>query len=689
MNIVMQSEAAECGLASLAMIAGHYGHHSDINQLRQQHPQSLKGLNLQQLINIAEQMKLSSRPLKLDLKHVSQLATPCILHWDMNHFVVLEKAGKHKVSVLDPALGQVTYSWADFAEHFTGIALELTPTSQFEKQAKPVSLEFKQLFSVSHGIKLALVQLLFLSLLLQICQLTMPYYMQLTIDQVLPYFDNNLLVVIAIGFTAITVFNLLLTFFRGLVIIHLANTLNRQFAFNLFSHLIRLPLDFFNKRHMGDLISRFGSVDQLKDTIAQQVVEVVIDGFLAISVLVLIFLYHPQLAAVVLISLCLYLAVRMLYFKPLKQVTEQFIVSKAKEQSSLMENIRGIQAIKLFSLESNREGIWQNLFTDNLNQSVKLEKLKLYFNLFNQFIFGIENIVVIYLGASIVINEQISSFSIGMLVAFVAYKGQLKQRFIALVERLIELRLLKLHLQRLADIVLTATEAKPELTYHQLSGELAVDKLSFRYNKQEPWLFEQLSYKFQPGKMTAITGASGIGKSTLLKLLVGLYQSEHGGIQVNNLPMKYIGMKTFRQQTAAVMQDDQLLTGSILQNVSLFSSKIDIERVIQCCKMAAIYHEIMAMPMQLNSLIGDMGTTLSGGQKQRILLARALYQQPRILFLDEATSHLDSHSELLINKALKKLEITRIIIAHRKETIASADVVLQLENGKLTELKHD
>lgn len=689
MDTILQSEAAECGLACLAMVADHHGYKTDLNQLRQKFPQSLKGLNLQQLINIADKLRLSSRALKLELSHLSKLKLPTILHWDMNHFVVLTAVHKKKIELLDPAIGNRSLSITEFSKHFTGIALELSPSTEFQQQDSRKNIGLMSFYKSIKGINKPLIQLVTLSAFLQIFAMVTPYYMQLVIDEVVISYDQNLLLVLALGFTGVAIFNSIIQVIRNFMVISLGANLNQQLAFNLFHHLIKLPLDFFNKRHIGDIISRFSSLQQLKQMVTTGMVEALIDGVMAIATLVMIFIYNSQLAMVVLASMTIYLIIRLLWYQPLRATSEEAIISTAKEQSNFMENMRGIQTIKLFNIEAKREGLWQNYYIESLNKEVKVESLKTKYQFVNSLLFGLENTLVIYLGAKLIITQQPSViFTVGMLIAFMAYKGQLTQRFSSLVEKLIEFKMLSLHLNRVSDIALSPIEQdKHHCVFQELDGTISLDNINFRYSTNEPLLLENLNASFRKGKNTAIIGASGNGKSTLIKIMLGLLKPESGQVKINDLCLNKFGITNFRQQVATVMQDDQLFPGTVAENISQFAPKIDIERVMEVAKQANIHKDIMMMPMHYNSLVGDMGSTLSGGQKQRIVLARALYANPKILFLDEATSHLDLNSEKIINKALEQLQITKITIAHREETIAMADDVYELKQGQLLHRK--
>ena len=684
MQMIYQSEAAECGLACLAMVAGAYGYKTDMASLRQRYPLSLKGATLQHLMQLADQLGLAGRALRLEPDELSQLKLPCILHWQMSHFVVLVKVKGQKVQILDPAFGRRDLGSADIDQCFTGIALELNPTSEFKKADQRQKLSLWQFWSSASGLWSALLRILLMSLVLQFFLLVAPYYMQLVVDEVLVSRDLDLLHVLAMGFGLLLLLQILTNILRSWLVLHLGSVLNLQLATNLFRHLLHLPLSFFEKRHMGDLVSRFGSLQQLRELLTNSLIEALIDGLMACTVLLLLFVYHPVLAFVVSSAVLFYALLRFLFYSPLKQCTEQSIVAQAKEQSGFMESVRAIQCLQLFSKQSQRLSLWQNQYSTAVDQHFRLGRWQLSLQAVHQLLFGIEHIVVIYLAALAVIDN---AFSVGMLFAFASYKAQFTQRAAAFIDHWVEFRMLELHLQRLADIALTETEKSGESQpYIQLQGHIELCDLNFRQAEQDPWLFHQLNFQLSPGESVAIVGPSGVGKTTLLKIILGLAKAQQGKVLVDGMELSSFGLQHYRSQIAAVMQNDQLLSGSVLDNISFFSPKPDLQHLMQCAELTAIHQDIVAMPMGYNTLIGDMGSALSGGQKQRLLIARALYHKPKVLLLDEATSHLDLMLEARVNQAIRQLKVSRIIVAHRPDTILSADRILLLQQGQLTDV---
>ena len=673
--VIVQTEVAECGLASMAMVANYHGHKVDLNALRRKFSISSKGATLQGLIKLADSLQLSSRPLRLDLVDLDKLKTPTILHWDLNHFVVLKSVKGNKVTIHDPAVGMRVYDMDEFSKHFTGVALELTPTPDFKPEKLAKKAKLSDFWNRISGVKRVLIQIFILSILMQAFALAMPFYMQLVVDDVVISQDLNLLLILALGFGLLTFINIVVTALRGTVILYMGTQLNIQIAANLFRHLLKLPMDYFEKRHIGDVISRFGSLENIKQLLTTGLIEAIVDGIMAIGLVVMIFVYSPLLALIVIVAVALYIIVRLALYRPYRLLNEEVIVTGAKQQSNFMETVRAIQSVKLFGNETQRQTVWHNYYADTRYMFI------------NTFIFGLENVIVIYLAATQVID---SLMTVGMLFAFMSYKRQFTAKASALVDKIIQFKMLSLHMERLGDIVLseqeTDIESQRQVKVEEINGKLKLENISFKYSDNEPYILNNLNLEIKQGVSVAIVGPSGCGKTTLMKIMLGLLLPEKGKVCIDDYDIRQVGLRAYRGMIATVMQDDQLLSGSINDNICFFEPNFDQERIEECAKMAAIHTDISLMPMAYHTLIGDMGSSLSGGQKQRLLLARALYKKPKILFLDEATSSLDVGLETIVNETVKKLNITRVIIAHRPETIAMADKILVLNQGQLAEM---
>lgn len=680
--LILQTEAAECGLASLAMIANYHGFRTDLASLRRRFSISLKGATLAQLMGAATALGLAGRPLRLDMEHLPELKLPCVLHWDMSHFVVLNKVSRRTIEVYDPGFGIRTLTHTEFSKHFTGIALELTSTAEFRPATEKVHVSLRGLMGRVDGLKRSLGQIFALALALEVFAIVSPFFMQWVIDGAIVSADRHLLTVLGIGFVILMLIQTAISTARSWVVLYMSTHLSMQWLANIFSHLLRLPVSYFEKRHLGDVVSRFQSANAIQRTLTTSFVEGMLDGIMSIATLTMMAVYSVKLAAITVGAVLLYGLIRILFYAPLRRATEEEIVHGAKQQSHFLETVRGVQSLKLYGKQEERKSRWLNLMLDTTNCSIRTQKLGIRFSMLNRLIFGAERVAVIWLGALLVLDNLLS---VGMLLAFVAYKDQFAQRISGLIDKAVEFKMLRLQAERLADIVLTAPEKDCDVPSDasKLDASLEVENVRFRYADTEPLVLNECSLKIHAGECVAIVGGSGCGKTTLLKIMLGLLAPLEGSVKVGGKSISKIGLAQYRSLVATVMQDDQLFAGSIAENISFFDANPDQQWMEDCAVAASILDEIAAMPMGFNTLIGDMGAAISGGQKQRILLARALYKRPKILLLDEATSHLDIHRESEVNNAIRKLNLTRIIIAHRPETIKTAERVVVLHAGRV------
>ncbi len=681
LRLVMQTEAAECALACLAMIARYHGHEVDLASLRRLFSTSLKGMNLARLIEIAHTLGFEARPLRAELDFLPQAQMPCILHWNMNHFVILRRITRKGAEIYDPARGRYRMPLAETSKHFTGVVLELAPGADFSPIVERQRVSLRALTGRITGLGRVLIQVFGLAFAIEMLALSMPFQMQWVVDQVLLSSDRNLLVVMTLGFLIVMTIQTGLTIARGWIISWLGATLNAQWTTNLFSHLLKLPLDYFEKRHMGDIVSRFSSVQAMQSTLTGSFVEAMLDGLMGSLALIVLCVYSVALTSCVLGAFTIYAALRWALYRKLWLINEEQLVYGARQQSELMESVRGVQAIKLANKQSERKARLANATLESAQRSMRAQRITLAFGAVNQGLFGIQRIVLIALGAYLAIEGK---FSAGMLIAFVAYADQFSSKMSGLVDKVVDFRMLKLHAERIADIALSKPEQHTHGVYSGSEPEASIEvkDLSFRYAEGEPWVLRHLNLTVHAGESLAIVGPSGCGKSTLVKLLVGLLEPTEGCIEIGGVNIQKYGLHNYRRIIGAVMQDDTLFAGSIADNIALFDSSADMKMIVSAAIHAEMHQEIMAMPMGYESMVGDMGSALSGGQKQRLILARAIYRKPKILVLDEATSHLDTRNETLINASIQRMDLTRVVIAHRLETIANSERKICLDERR-------
>jgi ATP-binding cassette subfamily B protein RaxB len=680
--VIQQSEVAECGLACLAMIACHHGHDVDLAALRRRFPISLQGAGLSRLIAIAGALGFDTRPLRAEIGHLRDIRSPCILHWDLNHFVVLKRIHGDRVEIHDPARGAVSMSLEEFGRHFTGVVLELAPSADFRPVRDRQRISLRGLVGHVSGLRRAAVQVLMLALALEVFTLALPLAMQWTIDHVLVSADLGLLHLIGIGFTVMVLFQAAVAVMRGWVVAGLGASLNAQWISNLFGHLLRLPLDFFEKRSVGGVLSRFLSVQSIQQTLTGSFIEGLLDGLTALFVLLLLAVYSPGLTLLVLGAFSLYALLRWISYRHLRQLKEEQLVHIGRQQSQMIESIEGIQTIKLANRQAERSARMANATVEVSNREAGINRMAATFSALARLIFGLQRIALIWICAWMTLH---GGFTAGMLVVFVAYAELFAVRGGSLIDKLVEFRLLGMHGARIADIALEPPEANVHADFSGAvpAPRIEMENVGFRYGPDEPWVLRHCSFRMEPGESVAITGPSGCGKTTLAKLLLGLLRPDEGRIRIDGIDIERYGLARYREHFGTVMQEDTLFAGSIADNISFFEAGATLEAIQRAASAAQIHDDIVGMQMGYETLVGDMGSSLSGGQKQRVLLARALYRKPDILLLDEATSHLDVAREHAINRAISTMSITRIIIAHRPDTIRSADRAIVLRDGRI------
>lgn len=675
--IILQSEAPECGIACLAMIASYHGHLTDLSAMRLRLSPSLKGVTLKHIAQIAETMGLTARGVQIPLEGLTKLQRPALLHWDMNHFVVLVAATAKHLVVHDPARGRRKLTYAEASRHFTGVAMEFTPGTGFRKTDEREKVSAWQLLGVASGLRGALLQLVVLSLALEVFAIAMPFFLQLVVDRVLVGRDREFLTVLGLGFATLVLIQVAVTAVRAWVGVYLSTQFNLRLLTALFNHLLRLPLAWFEKRHIGDIVSKFRSVDAIQKTLTTNFVETFIDGIMVLVTLAVMVFYSLKLTLVVAGAAALYAALRWVFYYPQRYATDEQLAHEAKSSTHFIETLRGMLAIKLNLREAERRSAYQNLIVDQINAGVKVQNVGIAQRAANGLIFGLESVIVIWLGALLVMDGV---FSVGMLYAFLGFKLVFLTRINNLIDKWNEFRMLDLHAERVADIAL----AEPDGTRssglpmgEQDSLEIEVRNLGFAYGP-EGLVFKGVNANIRKGETLAVVGPSGCGKTTLIKVLLGLLPPTEGQVLVNGRDLKDGDLGQYRRQVAAVMQEDQLFAGTIEDNISFFDVEHDPAWVRECARMACVDTDIQAAPMGYNTIVGSLGMTLSSGQKQRVLLARALYRRPKVLFLDEAFDQLDLDNENRVKTQLASLGIGLVIVSHRPESVANVVRIVTL-----------
>lgn len=685
--LVLQTELAECGLACLVMVAGHHGARLDLAAARAIVSVSARGSTLLDLKRAATALGLEPRAWRLEPPALAQVRLPCVLHWNFDHFVVLERLEPHGATILDPGAGVRRIDHETLSRYFTGVVLELAPTARLLEHARR-PLSFRMLGDALRRYRGGLAHLLGLTLLLQGLALLGPLQMQWLVDDLAGTSDRGWINALALGFGMIVLLQGGVTTLRGWLISTLGTSLRLRLFSDLVAHLYRLPWSWFSRRQLGDVMSRLQSVETLQRTLGTDAIEAVVDAVMLLLALIMMSRLAGWLVLLPASAAVMAAALRVATDRPLRMASEETLVRGARRATHVMETVRGMQTVKLHGQEHPRAATAAHLAAEEAEGMLRHDRLRLQAHVAQDILFGLESVATLTLAMHLLLPAAGTppALTLGSLFAFVAYKLQFLARFGVVADRLVEFRLLGVHLHRMADITQTTPEPVDVPGEHApwpSNGSLALRALRYRYGSGEPAVVDGADLDVRDGECVAIVGASGCGKSTLLKVMLGLLPAESGQVLVGDVDVATMRPAQRRSLFGTVMQDDMPFAGTIAQNIACFAPNPDPARVEECARMAHLHDDVAAMPMGYHTLVGDMGSVMSGGQRQRLLLARALYHRPRILLLDEATSHLDTLTERAVNAALRTLPITRIIVAHRPETIASADRVVALAGGRL------
>lgn len=679
----VQSEVSECGLACLSICSSILGAELEMSTLRRKYHNSQRGVDLNQLIALASALDMQCRPVRCEPEDLQHLSMPAILHWNLNHFVVLERASRNRFGIIDPAHGSMTLGKAELEKSFTGVAVEVSTAPSFRPRKQNSPLNIWSMLRFRDGIGSALFHTLVYSVLLQLFVLLTPFLMQLAVDEGVVRSDRGFLVALVLGFSAVAVFNALAEAMRGITLQRASSMMGWDMSRRLFHHLVSLPLTWFHRRRLADALSRIESIDPIRQLIANGAISAVLDSILAIGLLILMLIYSPAMTGVAIAGSALYCLIKIGSIPLSMKLGMANLQASIAERGTRIETLRAMQSVKTMGGEFSRESLWANKYADLVRASLGSSYLQIGVGASRTLIDGLGLVLIVYLGAIAVVGGELT---VGALFAFVAYRQQLSSRLATLVDQYISWRLTELHSDRVADIALHPSEdgfSNDPSRAALVRGHIQLRSVYFQYSQQEKPILKDIALEIEPGEFIAITGPSGCGKSTLVKVLAGLYPCSSGEILYDGIGISSWGARVVRQRMGVVMQDDELLSGSILENVTFYSDQPDVEWALQCLEAASMRDEVERLPMQLETLVGDMGSTLSGGQKQRLLLARALYRRPAILVLDEATANLDLARESEIHEALSRLEITRILVTHRPDTLRLAGRLVKMESGRI------
>jgi ATP-binding cassette subfamily B protein RaxB len=679
--VVLQSEASECGLACLAMCAGAYGREVSLHTLRSKHPASARGMTMAQLQHVSEQEGMEFLGYEADPADLESLRLPAVLHWDANHYVVMVaiKAGR-RVTIHDPAIGVRTLTWNEFCQSYCGVAAEVVPTTDFKREKEAPRTSLWALLATVPNYRSLVAKLFVLALMLECAIMLTPLYLQNVIDQVLPSKDHKLLLTLGASFCGIVLIRVIASLSRSWTSMALSGYLTAGMKGAVFSHALRLPVEWFSKRGVGIVLSRFSSLNRVRDIAGTDVVLAGIDLILAVLMLAVMFVYAPLLATVSLVAGLGTLTLSALVQQPYSRSVNEAIAADAQESNVLIESISGSTAIKFFGTEAHQKRTYLASVLRSSNRLMDLKRLHILMRTGQSALTGLEEIVVVSLAGFMVMAGEIT---LGTMFGFYAYKQIFSVKLDGLAEVFFSLRELRLHAENVGDITYSETEAASEQELKVgVRTELQFENIEFTYDSSQDFLLRDFNLTVAAGEIVGITGPSGCGKSTLVRLLLGALKPTGGSIRLGGINITSKAPASYRPLMSVVMQDDSLFTGTVLQNITMFEEQPDEARALVALADAQLSDEIEAMPMGVHTTLMGINATLSGGQRQRLLLARAFYKNAPILVLDEATSALDVAKEIGVSEAIRRKGLTTLVIAHREETLKRCDRVVRLEGPK-------
>lgn len=678
--LMLQQERSECGLACVAMIAAYFGRQENLQAVRSMAGGASRGSTLKDLVDVAQQLKLISRPLRLSLDDLPRLTLPAVLHWKMDHYVVLNKLTRKGANILDPATGKRHIGKSELGRCFTGVALELHPAADFRK-GNATSLSLLRIARSFRKLPRFLLLMLALLMVIQLLSLVPAVATQLLIDNIVQGQDREWLFGLLAGMGSVMLAATALEAMRQWVALYAGSRLAADSSSSVLFHLFRLPPDFIQNRQVGGLMSRVESLVPVRRAITEQGISAIVNATVLLTTLAVMCAYSISLAAITLLSACLAAGLLLAIVPPIRRHSAEQIIHAASQNTSLLETLRASTAVFNLGLSNVRLAHWQTHFHASLNAQVKQGRLKILQDSGAGVIQAFDQVLFLGVGISGVLDQSIS---LGVLFAFFTLRGRFTTSAMTLMATVQSFMMLRVHIQRLSDIVLAEPTAAPVAGAMQqrLRGAVAAKDIRFRYSP-DTWILDGFDFDVDAGASVVIAGPSGGGKTTLLKLLSGQLVPDSGQLQYDGYDYDLWHPDKLRGQFGVVSQDDALFQGTVVENICCFDPQPDLARVRQVATMSELWRDIQAMPMRLHTLVGDMGCSLSGGQRQRLCLARALYRKPRVLFLDEATSHLDAGTEERILDRLSDLEITTISVAHRPDIIRRAQRVIIVGNTKI------
>jgi ABC-type bacteriocin/lantibiotic exporter with double-glycine peptidase domain len=682
---IMQMSSVECGVACLAMILSYYGRKTSVAEIREHCDIGRDGLSGLSLVRTARDYGLRVRAIsrqKNDFRHVQ---LPAIVHWEFDHFLVVERWSANYVDVIDPASGRMHLSAEEFDIGFTGVIILLEPGAHFFHHASLPQTNLRTyIVNCFKRAPWTFAQILAASLLLQALGLSIPLLTKVVVDHIIPSHIQSVIALLGAGILVLLLSQLVTTLLRAILLVYLQARVDMYMMLGFFEHLLTLPLRFFQQRSSGDMLARLASNTIIRDTLSNQLVSTVLDGSFVIIYMFILFWQSRLFGLLVLVIGSLQVLLLLVTSRTLRELSMRELIAQGRSQSYAAETLFGIVSLKSAGAEQRAFQHWSNLFCQQLNASVRRNTLSSCIDTVMTLLRTASPLMFLWVGAIQVIH---GTMQVGTMLALNALAVAFLIPLASLVSSGQQLQLVRSHLERLVDVM----EAEPEQNTQAvrqpptLTGRVSLKNIGFRYNSQLPDVLKDITITIEPGQRVAIVGRTGSGKSTLGKLLLGLYLPTQGEVFYDDIPLHRLSYQSVRAQFGVVMQEATLFNGTIRQNIAFNDPDMDIECIAQAARLAGLHDDILSFPMGYETYVSEQGSALSGGQRQRVALARALAHHPVLLLLDEATSALDTVTEQLVERNIAALNCTQIIIAHRLSTIRHADSILVLDDGVIVE----
>jgi ATP-binding cassette, subfamily B, bacterial len=681
--VILQQSRTECGLACLAMILSYHCRKTRISEMRERLGIGRDGVTALAISQWAQAYGLKVKAYSLSPADFKSLALPAIVHWNFNHFVVVERWSSKHVWIVDPECGRSRLTTDEFDRGFTGVVLTFEPGADFaRRQAVARRPVMRYLYDCGRHAPGWLFQIILASLLLQVLGLAGPIITKVLIDHVIRFQVSNVMTILGVGLSIVFLTQAIVTYLRSVLLLHLQYRLDSKMMLGFFEHLLMLPYRYFQQRTSGDLLMRLSSNTVIREILTSQTLSLALDGSLVVVYFTILWFQQSLLGLLALCLGALQITLLLATARRTRLLSERELATQAKSQSYLFEALSRIEVIKSSGKEDWALDHWSRLLVDHLNVSFKRSHFSAQIEAMVSALKTLSPLVFLWVGTHLVLAGQLS---LGTMLALTALASAFLAPLSSLVANGQRLQIVGSHLERLADVIEAAPEqsSRSNAIAPRLSGQIELRRVSFRYNAMATPVLTDISFTIQAGQKIALVGRTGAGKSSLAKLLIGLYAPTEGEIFYDGIPLSSLNYRSLRRQFGVLCQDAPLFSGSIRQNIAFGDMQMPMEQVVAAARQAAIHDEILRMPMKYETLIGESDGGLSGGQRQRIALARALVTRPSVLLLDEATSHLDVETERMVEERLSELSCTRIIIAHRLSTILSADVIYVMDQGRL------